>query len=261
MAEIRGSTGEEQPKVTYDIDRPQKFVSFVERHPLLLKKFLDGARGRANDMYERGELGNEIQSGERVLYLGAGTGHVAQAIEQRTGATTLKLDLGDLRTSDTKDGKFVIGDASKLPFADNSSDAVVLNNILHFCEDGAQEEILSEAMRTLRPGGKLILLEETMPTMDSEKKSRIRSIFGRFDEVLNRQPGGSTPHTYKSIEEWNGLAEAKGFDQARTRSWYWGPTDLIGITNSDNAKDTRTNFRPFESTRFVFTKPPRPVAV
>lgn len=49
------------------------------------------------------------------------------------------------------------GDMYELPFTDNSQDAVIFHQVLHYAEE--PEAAIAEAARVLRPGGKLVVID------------------------------------------------------------------------------------------------------
>jgi ubiquinone/menaquinone biosynthesis C-methylase UbiE len=161
------------------------------------------------------------------LYLGVGTGHVAKYIEEHTGAKVFKFDLGDLRTPDTKDNKFARANARRIPVADSSLDVVCLMDILHHTNN--QEEILSEARRVLKPGGKCLIMEDTIPE-DFQRGAKFkRWIVGKMDDAFNQQPKGVNPHNYHPISEWESMFRKSGYlvDESKTNSWHWGLPDFM----------------------------------
>lgn len=99
--------------------------------------------------------------GDRVLDVGCGTGVLARAAADRVGAdgrvTGLDLNAGMLAVArrlrpqvDWREG-----DATNLPFASNSFDAVVSQYALMYFPDRAAA--LKEMVRVLRPGGRLAI--------------------------------------------------------------------------------------------------------
>ncbi|HEX4815773.1 MAG TPA: demethylmenaquinone methyltransferase [Nonomuraea sp.] len=117
--------------------------------------------------------------GEVVLDLGAGTGTSTDAFTA-LGARAIACDfsLGMLRTGVRRHGgnalsgpgvPFVAGDALRLPFADDSFDAVTISVALRNVHDTGRA--LREMLRVTRPGGRLVILEF----------SHVR--FGAFDLV------------------------------------------------------------------------------
>lgn len=53
---------------------------------------------------------------------------------------------------------FIQANAVRLPFKENSFDAIIIRDVLHHV-DSFREEIIKEALRTLRSGGKLWIIE------------------------------------------------------------------------------------------------------
>ncbi|GGS49329.1 class I SAM-dependent methyltransferase [Streptomyces parvus] len=91
-----------------------------------------------------------------LLDIACGTGIVTRRL-RRPGRTVLGTDRspGMLSlASERLPGHVVTGDATRLPFASGSLDAVVLIWLLHLLPEAAP--VLSEAARVLRPGGVLI---------------------------------------------------------------------------------------------------------
>ncbi|MCL4416965.1 MAG: class I SAM-dependent methyltransferase [Patescibacteria group bacterium] len=228
MAEESNSEIKQSPTIKYDVATPKRLSEKLGKHPRLQRLFLEAAKKRAKDTFEKSGIGKEIKPGERVLDIGTGTGHVAQVVEQQTGANFFKLDLADLRSPDTKDNRFIIADASKLPFSSGCFDIVSLMDVLHHCPN--QEEILSEAMRILKPGGKIIIIEDTLPEKDfKQERSAVKALRKFIDDLLNRQSAESNPYNYHSINEWKEKLVATGFAQENitAKSWKWGLGDWL----------------------------------
>jgi SAM-dependent methyltransferase len=98
----------------------------------------------------------EIGAGSRILDLCCGTGLVAGAATAR-GAVVSGLDFSPAMLAVARathaDLHFAEGDAESLPFPDASFDAVVSNFGVHHL--ARPERAVAEAMRVLRPGGRL----------------------------------------------------------------------------------------------------------
>jgi demethylmenaquinone methyltransferase / 2-methoxy-6-polyprenyl-1,4-benzoquinol methylase len=114
----------------------------------------------------------------RVLDVGTGTGDIAlEAKRQQPGITAIGVDftfemmaVGREKGFRTAAGRiepavdamtFIQGDTYALPFADNSFDAVVSGFLLRNVVD--RRMALTEQLRVVKPGGKVLCLETTPP--------------------------------------------------------------------------------------------------
>jgi ubiquinone/menaquinone biosynthesis C-methylase UbiE len=115
----------------------------------------------------------KVGSGQRVLDVASGPGHVAAACAAR-GAVPIGLDVAHQMVEVAR-GRypgldFRQGDGQHLPFEDGSMDAVVGNfAILHF---GRPERAAAEFVRVLAPGGSVAL-----STWDSPHRARQIGVF------------------------------------------------------------------------------------
>ncbi len=104
--------------------------------------------------------------GETVLDLAAGTGTSSQPFAD-AGATVVPCDfsLGMLRVGkQARPGlPFAAGDGTRLPFADDTFDAVTISFGLRNIVDPAAG--LAEMLRVTRPGGRLVVCEFSHPTL------------------------------------------------------------------------------------------------
>jgi ubiquinone/menaquinone biosynthesis C-methylase UbiE len=103
---------------------------------------------------------------QRILDIGCGTGRfAARVLDTFPDAQVWGLDLcpGMLRGAQERvraaDGRLhvVQGDSERLPFPDNSFDAVTCSHSFHHYPNQAQ--VVAEMHRVLRPGGQLLIID------------------------------------------------------------------------------------------------------
>jgi demethylmenaquinone methyltransferase / 2-methoxy-6-polyprenyl-1,4-benzoquinol methylase len=113
----------------------------------------------------------DVKPGDRALDLCCGTGDIAFALAQK-GADITGLDFSDkmLEVAQARlqnpamqgrQIKFVQGDAQKLPFPDNSFDAVTMGYGLRNL--ASWEMGLQEMVRVAKPGGRIVILDFGKP--------------------------------------------------------------------------------------------------
>ena len=59
---------------------------------------------------------------------------------------------------------FLTLDASQMPFADRSFDRILAAGLFHHVDDSVARKILSEFLRVLKPGGRIVVFEAIWPT-------------------------------------------------------------------------------------------------
>jgi demethylmenaquinone methyltransferase/2-methoxy-6-polyprenyl-1,4-benzoquinol methylase len=117
----------------------------------------------------------QLRSGLQVLDVAGGTGDLTKRIARRIGHTG-KVILSDINSSMLEAGRDRLADegivgnveivqanAECLPFPDNSFDRIIigfgLRNVTH------KDEALASMYRVLKPGGQLLILEFSKPTL------------------------------------------------------------------------------------------------
>ncbi len=151
--------------------------------------------------------------GERVLDLAAGTGTSSEPF-QAAGATVVPCDfsLGMLQAGKRSraDLAFVAGDATRLPFADASFDAVTISFGLRNVHD--PDSGLSEMLRVTRPGGRMVLCEFSHPTWAPLRTMYLEYLMRALPSVARRVASNPDAYVYlaESISVWpdqRGMAE------------------------------------------------------
>jgi len=114
---------------------------------------------------------------ERVLDVGGGTGQGVRALDVPDGVV-VDAAQGMLARARERGVAGVRGDATRLPVADESVDAVLILDALHHMARPAT--VVSEAARVLRPGGVLVCLEFDPTTVRGGGLAVAEHVFG-FD--------------------------------------------------------------------------------
>jgi ubiquinone/menaquinone biosynthesis C-methylase UbiE len=100
-----------------------------------------------------------LHDAKTVLDIGGGTGSVAALWSPSSKYICLDIDPLKLEgfVSKNPTGTALLADATRIPIADESVDAVLCTNVTHHLTDSLLDQMLSESRRILTGGGKLIL--------------------------------------------------------------------------------------------------------
>jgi ubiquinone/menaquinone biosynthesis C-methylase UbiE len=162
------------------------------------------------------ELANP-QLSDLVLDVATGTGNTALALASHVrrvvGLDLTREMLDEARRiaaeRSVKNVSWVIGDASRLPFADETFDLYVVRAAPHHFTDF--DGFLDEALRVLRPGRDAVFVDCAPPTPAREVLHEVE---------IRRDPSHVMSLT---VEEWTERLEATGFEievaQARELEW------------------------------------------
>jgi ubiquinone/menaquinone biosynthesis C-methylase UbiE len=157
----------------------------------------------------RARLAGRIQphrNAKVIVDIGGGTGSVAGLWSASSRYICLDIDPLKLDGFVAKNsgGTALLGDASRIPIADGSVDAVLCTNVTHHLTDELLARMLSECARVLAAGGKLIL-SDAIWAPDRRVSRTIwkydRGSFPRTAEVLRRAVG-----QYLAVDTWDQFA-------------------------------------------------------
>ncbi len=146
-----------------------------------------------------------VRRGDRVLDLAAGTGtSTVPFVFEGATAVACDFSIGMLEAGKRARPRlpFVAGDATRLPFADQTFDAVAISFGLRNVADVSLG--LREMYRVTRPGGRLVVCEFSQPTF-----APFRKLYGEY--LMRALPAvaekvSSSPDSYvylaESIQAW-----------------------------------------------------------
>jgi ubiquinone/menaquinone biosynthesis C-methylase UbiE len=134
---------------------------------------------------------------DTILDVGAGAGLLTLAAARHV-RHVYALDASEsmyqhlqrkLRRIGVCNAEALLGNATQLPLADGSVDAVVSNYCFHHLDDDEKAQALAETMRVLRPGGRFVFAD--MMFRVGLARHRDRAVLLRFTrQMLARGPAG-----------------------------------------------------------------------
>jgi len=141
------------------------------------------------------ELAGDLDADTRVLDLGAGYGGSMRYLAERFGCRCVALNLSEVenerdREMNAKAGlsdriDVVDGDFTALDYADASFDLVWSQDA--FLHSGDRAEVCREAMRVLKPGGRLVFTDPMQA--DDAATGRLQPIYDRLHLESLGSPG------------------------------------------------------------------------
>lgn len=142
-------------------------------------------------------LARFIKPSDRVLDVGAGDCRLAVLLNRKIGCEVVPVDVEDFNQTPLK---LVIFDGKRLPFEDDSFDAVLLIFVLHHAEDA--RAVLAEARRVSRK--KVIVFEDVTSGIWD------RMMFRGFHKWLAWSEKISYPYREWRPGQWTELATSLG---------------------------------------------------
>lgn len=143
-------------------NRWNRFVyrAWAPIYDTVLERLFSAGRRRAMEL-----IG--LRAGERVCFVGIGTGSDLRHLPKGVEAIGVDLSEAMLARAGRKlpvagcEIELRVGDAQALPLEDEAFDALVLNLVLSVVPDPIR--CMSEAVRVLRPGGRIVVFDKFLP--------------------------------------------------------------------------------------------------
>jgi ubiquinone/menaquinone biosynthesis C-methylase UbiE len=135
--------------------------------------------------------------GETVLDLGSGTGLLTLAAARRAcrvialdaSAEMLSRTARNVGAEGMDDVELIHGDMRRIPLPDESVDLVVSSYAFHHLGDDGKELAAAEALRVLRPGGRMVVVDMMFQLSLRGRDRRI--IASKVGALLRRGPAGA----------------------------------------------------------------------
>jgi ubiquinone/menaquinone biosynthesis C-methylase UbiE len=150
-------------------------------------------RGKLRELRQKTADLARIQSGEKVLDVGCGTGTLAMEVALRVGATghVFGIDPGEQQIVRARSKaarrnlsiEFRIGVIEHLDFPDQTFDVVVSTIMMHHLSDTLKRQGLAEIARVLKPGGRLVIADFKRPEERSTQPVRFGAGGSRMQDL------------------------------------------------------------------------------
>lgn len=140
-----------------------RLINFLLRQPFLYK-LIQATVAYNGHKVIKSLLQKEIPKNTKtVLDQGCGTGEYSLLFKGKyTGIDNYGKNIEHAKK--TYKEKFVLGDATDMPFRDCAFDVVFAVGLHHHLDDVDAKEAINEAMRVLKRSGKLIIIDALLPS-------------------------------------------------------------------------------------------------
>lgn len=190
-------------------------------HRSLLVAGLDRAHGHVVDM---GNHNNGF--GDYLLRVNPAVKHVT-GVDHRNDPNVLTGERLDFVHQD---------DVTKVPLDDDSADTVAFRVALHHWAKPVQEALLAEAARIVRPGGEIVIVEDSWADRPGLTDNALTQQYRKLSDedkvaalslidvssCLMKEETVAYPMSYRSAAEWESMITALG--ATSIDSTYWGFT-------------------------------------
>lgn len=185
-------------------------------------------------------LGN-LSNGNHILDIGSGTGYYLNLMCKR-GFNCIGVDLSEnmLQQSKHMYPELVVqlADARKLPFLDDSFDAVVSIETLRYFSE--RKPLLKEIFRVVKPGGLIFI------TAAPFLSTNIYGIFNTLCRILNLKSVVSCFQSFETVVSLRKRLQEVGFKDISIRGYFFGPYFLFDKLCSKISSFSMRRFENFD---------------
>ena len=164
-------------------------------------RFYPGVEGNWDDTLFRDRVLRVLKSSDRLLDVGGGAGILPQMNFRGLAAHIEGVDLDPRVTSNPNIDVGHVANAEAMPFADESFDVVIADNVAEHLEN--PDAVFAEIRRVLRPGG-LFLFKTPNSSHYMPLISRLTPI--GFHKFYNRLRGRNSEDTFQTCYRANSRA-------------------------------------------------------
>lgn len=143
-----------------------------------------------------------------LLDIGTGTGRMlevyshaaSRAVGVDLSREMLSVARANLEKAGLRNCQVRLGDMYQLPVPSKSFDSVTIHQVLHYAD--APGDVISEAARALRPGGRLVVIDFTPHQEEALRINHAHRRLGFSDEEITHwlKRSGLTPSAVKHLE-------------------------------------------------------------
>ena len=143
--------------------------------------------------------------GMKILDIAAGPGSSSEPLHLK-GADVVSLDFSEGMLEQGRKARpyltFVKGDALKLPFNENTFDLTTISFGIRNTND--YEVALREALRVTKPGGRMVIVEFSTPTMKLFRNIYMNYLMTLLPKIAKRTSSNPDAYVYlaESIRAW-----------------------------------------------------------
>lgn len=202
----------------------RRSFTFKENYSDDLSKYYSNAFKYGRKKIESALLSflDNLSNGNRILDLGSGTGYYLNLMQKR-GYSCVGVDLSQdmVRQSMTAypDIPVNIADARKLPFSDNSFDALISIETLRYFSN--RDQFLNEIFRVIKPGG--IVFITAAPLFSTNTYG----IFNTLCRIFNLSSLVSCFQSFETVGSLKHRLKKAGFENISISGYFFGPYFLL----------------------------------